>query len=76
MNQNLFTQFHREYELQRREKFFKEKQKLSPKVLLNDEDFVLLIDDIPINIKPPVFTVKPVPIQKESKPDQSSKELW
>lgn len=53
MNQNLFTQFHREYELQRREKFFKEKQKLSPKVLSNDEYFVISIDDI-IEIKLPV----------------------
>ena len=76
MNQNLFTQFHREYELQRREKVFKEKQKLSPKVLLNDEDFEITIDDIPIKIKPPVLPVNPVPIQKQPKPDKTSKELW
>ena len=76
MNQNLFTQYHREYELLQREKEIKSSPKLSPKVLLNDEYFDVLIDDIPIEIKLPVLPVKPVPIQKQSKPDQSSKELW
>lgn len=76
MNQELFAQYHREFELQRREKFLKERQKLSPKVLLNDEDFVVLIDDIPIEIKLPVLPVRTVPIQKQPKPAKTSKELW
>ena len=76
MNQNLFTQFHREYELLQREKEIKSSPKLSPKVLLNDEDFVIVIDDIPIEIKLPALPVNPTPIQKQSKPKQTSKELW
>lgn len=76
MNQELFKQYHREFELQRREKEIKSSPKLSPKILLNDEDFVVLIDDIPIEIKLPVLPVRPVPVQKQSKTDKTSKELW
>ncbi len=76
MNQNLFTQFHREYELLQREKKIKSSPKLSPKVLLNDEYFDVLIDDIPIEIKLPVLPIRPVPIQKHPKPKRTSKELW
>ena len=75
MNTQTFKSYQKELN-HHRENELKSSPKLSPKVLLNDEDFDVLIDNIPIEIKPPVLPVKPVPIQKQSKPKQTSKELW
>ena len=75
MEQNIFIQYQRELS-RNREKFLKEKQKLSPKVLLNDEDFDASIGDIPMNIKPPVPPVLPKPVQKETHKKQDSNPLW
>ena len=44
--------------------------KLSPKVILSDDLFDVSINDIPMNIKPPVL-----PVQKEES-NKTSKELW
>ena len=74
-SKDLFIQFHREYELLRRENELKSSPKLSPKVLLNDEDFDVSINDIPINIKPPVLPVLPKPVQRPKK-NKDSNPLW
>ena len=75
MNQELFKQYQRELN-HCRENELKTSPKLSPKVLLNNEDFDVSINDIPIQIKMPVLPVRPVPVQKQSKTDKTSKELW
>lgn len=70
MNTQIFKQYQRELN-HRRENVLKSSPKLSPKVLLNDEDFDVSINDIPMNIKPPVL-----PVQTEQTEKQTSKELW
>lgn len=74
-NIDLFTQFHREYELLRRENELKSSPKLSPQGPLNDEDFDVSIGDIPIEIKLPVLPVLPKPVQRPKK-NQDSNPLW
>ncbi len=75
MNREQFASYQRELN-SRRENELKSSPKLSPKVLLNDEDFDVLIDDIPIEIKLPVLPVLPKPIQKETHKNNDSKALW
>lgn len=72
MNTQIFKQYQRELN-HRRENALKSSPKLSPKVLLNDEDFDVSINNIPILIKPPVL---PTSVQTEQKEKQTSKELW
>ena len=74
MNTQTFKQYQKELN-HRRENELKSSPKLSPKVLLNDEDFDVTINDIPMNIKPPVLPVKPTPVQKKQT-NKTSKELW
>lgn len=69
MEQNTFKQYKRELN-HRRENKLKSLPKLSPKVILSDDLFDVSINDIPMNIKPPVL-----PVQKEQS-NKTSKELW
>ena len=74
MNTETFKNYQRELNHHRENKL-KSSPKLSPKVLLNDEDFDVSINNIPISIKPPVLPVKPTPVQNEQS-NKTSKELW
>ena len=74
MEQNIFKQYQKELN-RRRENELKSSPKLSPKVILSDDLFDVSINDIPMNIKPPVLSVKPTPVQKEES-NKTSKELW
>ncbi len=74
MNKETFKHYQKELN-SRRENELKSSPKLSPKVLLNDEDFDTSLGDIPINIKPPVLPVLPKPVQRPKK-NQDSNPLW
>ena len=70
MAQEEFANYQRALNAQR-VNHLKSTPKLSPKVLLNDEDFDVSINNIPMSIKPPVL-----PVQTEQTEKQTSKELW
>ena len=74
MNTETFKQYQKQLNINRVNKL-NSVPKLSPKVLFGDEDFDISINDIPMNIKPPVLPVKPTPVQKEQV-NKTSKELW
>jgi hypothetical protein len=69
MTQEQFKQYQKQLNVNRVNKL-NSVPKLSPKVLLGDKDFDVSINDIPMNIKPPVL-----PVQKEES-NKTSKELW
>jgi hypothetical protein len=75
MNREQFAKYQKELN-SCRENELKSSPKLSPKVLLNDEDFEVTIDDIPIEIKLPVLPVPPKPVQKKTHKNLDSKALW
>ncbi len=75
MNKETFTHYQRELN-SRRENELKSSPKLSPKVLLNDDDLLdVSLGNIPIEIKPPVLPVLPKPVQRP-KNNQDSNPLW
>lgn len=69
MNTETFKQYQKQLNVNRVNKMYSV-PKLSPKVLFGDKDFDVSINDIPMNIKPPVL-----PVQKEQT-NKTSKELW
>lgn len=74
MDKETFKRYQKELN-SRRENELKSSPKLSPKVLLNDEDFDVSINDIPIEIKLPVLPVLPKPVQRPKK-NKDSNPLW
>lgn len=75
MTQEQFKQYQKQLNVNRVNKL-NSVPKLSPKVLFGDKDFDVSINDIPMNIKPPVLPVKPTSVQIEQTEKQTSKELW
>ena len=69
MNTQTFKHYQKQLNVNRVNKL-NSTPKVSPKVILSDDLFDASINDIPMNIKPPVL-----PVQKEQS-NKTSKELW
>ena len=69
MNTEEFKAYQKQLNVQR-EQFLDDRKKLSPKVLLGDDDFDVSVGDIPINLQKPITTPiqKPKPIKSKSNP--------
>jgi hypothetical protein len=73
MNQELFKAYQREL-AKHRENFLKENQKLSPNILLGDNDFDASIENIPLAISLPPQEMPKEQIHKSTK--SNSKPLF